>query len=96
MFAKVIVSQSEGTYFDVEAVFVGEDEAKVSIQANKRLREIIEKKEEGKDDPMTDDEIEDAIGEGSYFDDVDDTNYEVHVFEPNDLVVVQADDFDTV
>ena len=96
MFVRVIVSQTEGTYFDVEAVVVGDDEIKVIAQADKKLRLIIEKKEENKDDPMTDDEIEEAVVDGSYFDDVDNTNYEVHVFEPNDLIEVQADDFDAV
>lgn len=90
MFTRVIVSQSEGTYFDVEAVFVGDDENEVIAQANVKFREIIKAKEETKTDPMDDDEIEEAVSEGSYYADLNKPDYEAHVFTTNQLVVLKS------
>jgi hypothetical protein len=91
MFARAIISQNEDTYFDLEALVVGEDEAAVLANVNKLFREIVKDKDGRAEVPLNDEDIEDCVKEGSYVN-LDDKNpYEVYIFAPNKFVVLNSE-----
>jgi 5'-deoxynucleotidase YfbR-like HD superfamily hydrolase len=91
MIVRVIVSEREKAYFDVEAVIIGDDEAKVLAETNKKFRELIKADNEEVEIPLNDDQIEECVNEGRYMDDEDDTGCEMIVFTPTQLIEANSE-----